>query len=94
MITQIDAQVIPEEQGGWTVPKLTGMYSVTRIDGSKRDVNKQQLIRLLESEPDVNAGGCPACGAAGESIQEQPDGTNRICAQGCGPFRVDSTEEL
>ncbi len=93
MITQIDAQIQPEEIDGWTCAKLTGIYTVTRMDGSKREVDRDGLIALLQKEPKPQAAdACPGCGESGGVIQETGEGFTRFCFRGCGPYRFEDPQ--
>lgn len=93
MITLIEAHIEAEDRDGWTCPKLTGTYAVTRIDGSKREVDRSQLIALLQREPESRARGtCPACGEPGGEIEETSEGFTRFCVRGCGPYRFEDPE--
>lgn len=88
MIVRIEAHFGEIERDGWLCAELTGTYTVTRIDSSKRDVTRDELLALLKSEPiAIPPQGCPKCGAEGDAFVEEPDGTNRMCGEH-GPYRA------
>lgn len=88
MIVRIEAHFEEEERDGWLCAKLTGTYTVTRVDSSKRDVTRDELLALLKSEPiAIPSQCCPQCGVEGGAFAEEPDGTNRMCGEH-GPYRA------
>ena len=95
MIVRIEAQYVEVERDGWLCAEPTGIYTVVRVDQSKRDVTRDELIALLKLEPfAVESGACPKCGAVGNQFhQYEPDGDNFICPT-CGTYRVEVAESL